>query len=257
GEFTQVLALEGEPARMRAALLGQGAPAAAAGAGDAASPTAELPSQVRELVAALLKVEPDEIEAGQDIGDYGLDSIGFTHLANQLNQRFGSALRPTDFMELETASVERIARLLLQQLPGAATSGAAALDAGSAQAMRRGAGSGAAPATLTTRDASPAHSDDQLRAQVREAVAALLKVEIGEVELDLDISDYGVDSIGFTHLANRLNEQHGTRLRATDFLELEQVSVIRIARLLREDPGSRALLDAAAADASLAAAEGR
>ncbi|MEX3525942.1 MAG: type I polyketide synthase [Burkholderia sp.] len=259
GEFTQVLALEGEPARMRASLLETGAPSNLAAA-DAASPAADLPGQVRALVAALLKVEPEEIEAGQDIGDYGLDSIGFTHLANQLNQRFGSAVRPTDFMELETASVERIARLLLQ-LAAAEASGAparaAAPESGAPSVVpgtRRGPGSGTSPAT---REAGAAHPDERLRARVREAVAALLKVEIAEVELDLDISDYGVDSIGFTHLANRLNEQHGTRLRATDFLELEQVSVIRIARLLREDPGSHALLDAAGAQASLVAAEGR
>ncbi|MEX3547628.1 MAG: SDR family NAD(P)-dependent oxidoreductase, partial [Burkholderia sp.] len=256
GEFTQVLALEGEPVRMRAALLETAAPSNTAA--DAASPAADLPGQVRALVAALLKVEPEEIEAGQDIGDYGLDSIGFTHLANQLNQRFGSAMRPADFMDLETASVERIAHLLLPQLAAAAeVSGAPARAAvpessttSVAPATRRGPpGSGTVPASC---EAGAAHPDERLRAQVREAVAALLKVELEEVELDLDISDYGVDSIGFTHLANRLNEQHGTRLRATDFLELEQVSVIRIARLLREDPGSYALLDAAGAGEGLA-----
>ncbi|KAF1018227.1 MAG: type I polyketide synthase [Burkholderia sp.] len=250
GAFPQVLALEGEPVHMRAALLGQSSPVAVATAGDATSPKTSLSCQVRELVAALLKVEPEQIEAGQDIGDYGLDSIGFTHLANQLNLRFGSALRSTDFMELEMASVERIARLLEQKLP--------ALSTGTTPVTRRDRGPSAVPVTPTPRDAGPAaHSDEPLRAQVREAVAALLKVEIEEVDLDLDISDYGVDSIGFTHLANRLNEQQGTRLRATDLLELEQVSVIRIARLLREDPGSRTLLDAVGADASLAVVEGR
>ncbi|MEX3605206.1 MAG: type I polyketide synthase [Burkholderia sp.] len=252
GELTQVLALEGEPVHMRAALLEQPAPSAAG----VALPTATLPGQVRELVAALLKVEPDEIEAGQDIGDYGLDSIGFTHLANQLNQRFGGTLRPTDFMELETVSVERIARLLQQQLPATGGAAGAADAAGAATPAARpglAPSSGAAPASRDVR--RHAHHNERLREQVREAVAALLKVEIEAVDPDLNISDYGVDTIGFTHLANHLNEQHGTRLRATDFLELEQVSVIRIARLLRE--GSREPLDATGAEPSLVAIEGR
>ncbi|MEQ5838379.1 phosphopantetheine-binding protein [Paraburkholderia acidicola] len=224
-----------------------------------ATPLAALQAQVRTVVAALLKVEPEEIESGQSIGDYGLDSIGLTHLANQLNLRFGSALQPTDFMELETASVERIARLLQQQLPIAGTTGTPARaqphPPRDTQSTRSGPGSGPAPGGVpATHGVRATRHGDPLQEQVRQAVAALLKVDIEEVEPDLDISDYGVDSIGFTYLADRLNEQHGTRLRPTDFFELDQVSAIRIARLLRQALSTRDVSEAAQ---SLVAAGGR
>ncbi|MDP6708495.1 MAG: amino acid adenylation domain-containing protein, partial [Alphaproteobacteria bacterium] len=94
----QALAVHGEPGRLRQTLL---APAAVERAkhhpdsiGDA----------VLAAVAELLELDPEEIGPEQDLGDFGVDSIGYTRLANRLNQAYGYELRPSDFLECRSVA---------------------------------------------------------------------------------------------------------------------------------------------------------
>jgi amino acid adenylation domain-containing protein len=73
-----------------------------------------------------------------------------------------------------------------------------------------------------------------LDALVREA-SAQLKVTADDLETDVELTEYGFDSIGFTQFANRLNERFGLELTPTLFFE--HPTLEGIGRHLAEEAG--------------------
>lgn len=55
-----------------------------------------------DVVAQLIHVQMDELDAHTGLDEYGFDSITFSELANQLNQRYQLELMPTIFFEHNT-----------------------------------------------------------------------------------------------------------------------------------------------------------
>jgi polyketide synthase PksN len=63
-------------------------------------------------VSSFLKVRAEDVDPDRELSEHGLDSIGLTELANQLNKRFDLRLTPTLFFEHTTLA--RVARYLTQ-----------------------------------------------------------------------------------------------------------------------------------------------
>ncbi|WP_052700200.1 beta-ketoacyl synthase N-terminal-like domain-containing protein [Methylocucumis oryzae] len=63
-------------------------------------------------IATMMKFELADLDPDTDISEYGYDSISFTELANQLNQRYQLDLAPTVFFE--QTSVKQLAQYLSQ-----------------------------------------------------------------------------------------------------------------------------------------------
>ena len=59
----------------------------------------KLLARIMRLAAQQLKVETDDLDADQDLTEYGFDSIGFTQFANGLNAALDLELAPTLFFE--------------------------------------------------------------------------------------------------------------------------------------------------------------
>jgi amino acid adenylation domain-containing protein len=59
-------------------------------------------ASLMEEAGAQLKVSEEDLEADEELTEYGFDSIGFTQFANRLNDRFGLELTPTLFFEYPT-----------------------------------------------------------------------------------------------------------------------------------------------------------
>ena len=60
---------------------------------------------------------------------------------------------------------------------------------------------------------------DYLTGVLREVAADLLKMKMEQIDLDLELSEFGFDSISFTRFANRLNERYGLRIMPSLFFE--------------------------------------
>src|SRR5450830_501831 len=73
--------------------------APAAAASDAGSAVL---ADLTKIAAALLAVDPAELDARVDLGDFGFDSISLTDLAAHLNVHFGLSLAPTLFYQHPT-----------------------------------------------------------------------------------------------------------------------------------------------------------
>ncbi|MBV2240678.1 acyl carrier protein [Bacillus inaquosorum] len=55
-----------------------------------------------DVVSQLIHVQMDELDAQTGLDEYGFDSITFSELANELNQRYQLELMPTIFFEHNT-----------------------------------------------------------------------------------------------------------------------------------------------------------
>ncbi|KAF1018226.1 MAG: 3-ketoacyl-CoA thiolase [Burkholderia gladioli] len=59
---------------------------------------------------------------------------------------------------------------------------------------------------------------------LRQMVAELLKLELDQIDIEDDLSDYGFDSITFTSFSNRINKQFGLELIPTIFFEYPDIA---------------------------------
>nr|WP_087992202.1 SDR family NAD(P)-dependent oxidoreductase [Bacillus subtilis] len=72
-----------------------------------------LKEEIAHIISALLKIERQEIEGETSFGEYGFDSITFTRLGNEINQRYGTDLLPSIFFEYN--SLDEVAGYLIDQ----------------------------------------------------------------------------------------------------------------------------------------------
>lgn len=110
GENPRLMVLAGDPSRLRQRVAALHQPAAAAAMPTIASisPPAgpvlsgPLLSVLMQRVSLQLKVAESDLDPDVELTEYGFDSISFTQLANDLNERFGLELTPTLFFEYPT-----------------------------------------------------------------------------------------------------------------------------------------------------------
>ncbi|MEX3525941.1 MAG: SDR family NAD(P)-dependent oxidoreductase [Burkholderia sp.] len=87
-----------------------------------------------------------------------------------------------------------------------------------------------AAASMQAAAAAPDEQADhgELAARVarglRQMVGELLKLELDQIDIEDDLSDYGFDSITFTSFSNRINKQFGLELTPTIFFEYPDIA---------------------------------
>ncbi|MDF4005205.1 amino acid adenylation domain-containing protein [Luteibacter sp. PPL552] len=129
----QVLVVAGEASRIRDNVKGVSGPSAAAVAATppTASPSVPVDAHVRqtlaELVCALIKVRPEDLDGDTTFNEYGFDSVSLTEFGNALNQRYGLRLTPTVFFEYP--SLDRLAAYLVQTHASAVVPSVAVVEA--------------------------------------------------------------------------------------------------------------------------------
>jgi acyl carrier protein len=108
-DLSQVLVIEGDPARIREVFLEsrpvQSHPAAAVSSQSAPSTQGlreTLKHALSTMVSSLIKVKPEDLDGDTSFNEYGFDSISLTGLANALNRQYGLDLMPTLFFEYST-----------------------------------------------------------------------------------------------------------------------------------------------------------
>ncbi|MBU6400060.1 MAG: SDR family NAD(P)-dependent oxidoreductase, partial [Verrucomicrobia bacterium] len=72
-----------------------------------------LQERLKQIIAAQLKVDADDVEANENFAAYGFDSVSLTNFSNQLNLQFGIETTPALFFERPT--VVRLAQFLMER----------------------------------------------------------------------------------------------------------------------------------------------
>jgi polyketide synthase PksN len=84
----------------------------------------------------------------------------------------------------------------------------------------------AEPVVTSAQDSSKASTLEKFGAMIRETAAHTAKIKIEEIEMDVELSDYGFDSVMFTELANALNENCSLDLTPVLFFEYPTINAL-------------------------------
>lgn len=179
----------------------------------------------RELVQGIskqLKIEASEIDVEAELSEFGIDSIGLTTLSTRLNQEFGIAISPALFFEYTT--IREFAGYLLNEYPTKFQTEFPAVAHAEAEVR--------SPAKRTSMIAPPAvpsaeASAEELRKRVEQLlvheISKQLKISVQDIDVEAELSEFGLDSIGLTALSSRLKEACGINVSPPVFFEYTTV----------------------------------
>lgn len=97
----------------------------------------------------------------------------------------------------------------------------------------RGADLGQAAVTASTQQEGREELTFKVERVLVQAVSSLLRIDADEIDLETELSEFGLDSISFAKLAGQIGEQYGIELAPTVFFEHRTVD--GLARFLIED----------------------
>lgn len=189
------------------------------------------------MAGHILKIDADEIQAEEALGEFGFDSITMTELAGRINERFGTELTPAALFEL--TSIQRLAEYLHGQ--AAPTDRA---EAGAAHERPPPEAADASPgrARHAEDDRSAAEPEDAggaptLIAELEGMVSRILKVDVSEIDPEEPLGGYGFDSITLTELATEVNERFRVDVTPAHLFGHPSLTALA-AFLLKESPGA-------------------
>jgi polyketide synthase PksN len=192
---------------------------AAAAAGSPKIPADAGKGRIREVIIGrltqILHVNREELAADIPMREYGLDSIGCVELVNAINKEFDTGFKTVIIYDYPT--VDKLAAYLTAVLKpegGAGAESAASPVTGSPRAAHQTV-TGLEPATGSDVMLQPAWNRvRELRNQIVGRLAQILHLSPDEVDEELPMQEYGLDSIGGVELVNALNQTFRTGLKA-------------------------------------------
>ncbi len=99
---SRIVAVAGDAGKIRAALTGgksSGAPKTFRPHRDEARAYQKLRMDVRDMIAAILRFDVEDIDLGEEMRRFGFDSISFTRLANAISDAYDVTVLPSVFFE--------------------------------------------------------------------------------------------------------------------------------------------------------------
>lgn len=154
------------------------------------------------VVIQILKVAREDIDVDCDLSEYGFDSITFTKFADEINSIYQTEFTPTIFFEVNTLKQleQLVAKKLIQELEISTSED-----------------------VVWVRDESTQNVAIILE-KLYQMISNILKIDSSDLEDDVDMSQYGFDSITFTKLANQINDEFQLELNPTIFFEYATIS---------------------------------
>ncbi len=209
-----------------------------------------LQRDLARLISHQLKVDPTDLDAEVDLSEYGLDSISLGEFCSILNEQYRLDLTPGDLVEHSTltgfakflsSEYEQELQeyfeeqLMLEKkmeasLPPKAAKG---VVTGSASRQTFEATSSVPAFEVPLAKPEPIKPDRPLNAPKREPIALInalqrdlarlishqLKVDPTDLDAEVDLSEYGLDSISLGEFCSILNEQYRLDLTPGDLVE--------------------------------------
>ena len=158
------------------------------------------------------KLKVEDITLDRELSEYGFDSISFTALAHQLNQRYGLELMPTTFFEHPTLG--EVARHLVEHHHAVFAARFAPVTWPAPVPAEAGRSDLCAPSVDQEGELL-----EKIQSALVQEVSLGFKVKAEDITLDRELSEYGFNSISFTALAHQLNQRYGLELMPTMFFE--------------------------------------
>ena len=171
------------------------------------SPVPALDDLILSTIAEVLGVDRADVDLEASLEDHGFEPTTLALLGARLGERLARTLSPRQLVE--HASVRALCQALAPVAPPPRLA---------PPTPPRPAVSAAPPA------ASAGPVRDQVRAQVVNIVASLLKMDAADVDPDTDLRDFGFDSISMTQLAARLRERFAVDLTAAMLFEHDRLN---------------------------------
>jgi len=162
-------------------------------------PLAQLQQALIAIISSNLKVDIADIDIDEDISNYGTDSIMTIMITNQINEQYELELSATLFFDYP--SIGKLTHYLCQEYPN------------------HFGGKIDESVVDTVEKISLAQFQQALIA----IVSSNLKVDIADIDIDEDISNYGADSIMAIMITNQINEQYELELSATLFFDYPSI----------------------------------
>jgi acyl transferase domain-containing protein/acyl carrier protein/thioesterase domain-containing protein len=194
----------------------------------------EIEIRLKGLVSELLKIGIENIELDVDFSEYGVDSIVMMSIMNVIEESFGITMEPTAIVNYPTISL--LAGYIEEETGYCASTSKEIISK-----------------TLTHREkekledifsikpqeseiASPSLSSKfhdpieealpEIETRLKRLVSELLKIGIENIELDVDFSEYGVDSIVMMSIMNVIEESFGITMEPTAIVNYPTISLL-------------------------------
>ncbi|QUF67160.1 non-ribosomal peptide synthetase [Bacillus atrophaeus] len=207
----QVFVIEGNLARMKQKLLPSAGsaverPVVNRNRAEADGLFSKVEQSLSQMVSAILKVDMEEIDINTELSEYGFDSVSLTVFTNRINEAHQLELAPTIFFEYGT--IQSLAEHLVEEYQDEWLTQFPLADA-SRQTEDKKTNSLPDTNSLIVKAAE----------SLSQMVSAILKVDMEEIDINTELSEYGFDSVSFTVFTNRINEAHQLELAPTIFFE--------------------------------------
>ncbi|MFT0802662.1 amino acid adenylation domain-containing protein [Bacillus swezeyi] len=200
-EKPQVFVMEGQLAKMKQKLLSSGSKIKRPDQKSADhhnGQTRKLEQSFIQMVGEILKVNIEDIDINTELSEYGFDSVTFTVFTNRINEVYRLELAPTIFFEY--GSIRSLAEYVMAEYQDEWLH----LDAAVSGADER---------------SNSLHAADSLQASLSHMVSVILKVNVEDIDINTELSEYGFDSVSFTVFTNQINEAYQLELTPTIFFE--------------------------------------
>ncbi|WP_210594142.1 acyl carrier protein [Streptomyces sp. GESEQ-35] len=189
------------------------APPSAASAVPSAVPSADLMTELVGMLAAVLRLKAEKIDAEQTFRSLGLDSLLTVEFVATVNARYGTAVKPDALFDHPTPL--EFARHVARER---GTPGAAPFERAGSRGAEREPGSvpvqgSGASASLGASGSSGASREAVLDV-LREELARILCCDPWDIDTSAAFNVLGVDSILGAEFVATINQIHGLRERA-------------------------------------------
>jgi acyl carrier protein len=207
------------------------------------SATADLMTELVGLLATVLRLKPEKIDAEQTFRSLGLDSLLTVEYVATVNARYGTAVKPDALFDHPTPF--ELARHVARER---GTPGAAPFDRPAPRAVER------APGPVPVQ--APAISGGSVLDVLREELARILCCDPWDIDTTAPFNVLGVDSILGAEFVATTNQIYGLRERAVtlyDHPSLAAMAAYVASVTTASAPGPAPTAPVAAADAAPAA----
>ncbi|TYQ17733.1 UNVERIFIED_CONTAM: phosphopantetheine binding protein [Acetivibrio alkalicellulosi] len=154
---------------------------------------------VKSTIGTILKVEIADVDVEGAFSEYGFESITYTELANLVNEEYDIDLNPTIFFEYPV--IKGFAQYIVDNYR---------------EKMKKN----FRTKLMGIRElGNSAVSEEVFSSFIKKVVVQILKVREEDIDMEGTFNEYGFESITYTELVNRINEEYAIDLNPTVFFE--------------------------------------
>jgi polyketide synthase PksN len=155
-------------------------------------------SALKDVLSGILHIEPADLDNDTDLKEFGVDSVAIMDVVDQMETRFGYPLNHSDILEHPT--IQGLVGCILKR-----------------QNVSRDVEGGAE--VRMPEDGDGDGSQEHVEGVIREILSSILHMSPEDLDGDVDIKEFGTDSVAIMDLIETLERRLGDVLTHSDVLE--------------------------------------